>query len=168
MLIHDFDMLCFLFGPMVPESVYAMGHAYDPDIKSIPDFDTVMVNIQYPNGLMCCIDTSRISAYGYDQRIEVFGENGMAIAENERDSTVQLYTETGMHLDKIQHSFPQRYKESYLAEMEQFANGIQTNRLYSVSKQECVLSHLIADAAHESAISECPIQFKSTYGNLLS
>ncbi len=168
MLIHDFDMLSFLLGPLIPESIYAMGHCYDPAIRNIPDFDTVMVNLYYPNGLMCCIDTSRTAAYGYDQRIEVFADKGMAIAENEKNSTVRLFTETGMHLDKIQHSFPQRYKESYLNEMVQFAKGIHTKQLYSVTRQECILSHLIAEAAYESATSFSPVKFQSNYESLLS
>ena len=87
MLIHDFDMLIYLLGLRVPESVYAIGYAYDQEIGNLSDFDTVLVTLKYPDGLMCAIDTSRIAVYGYDQRIELFGEKGMAIAENQRNDT---------------------------------------------------------------------------------
>ena len=82
MLIHDFDMLIFLLGGEPPISVFAYGHAYDEDIRKIPDLDTVMVILKYKTGLICSIDTSRNAIYGYDQRLEIFGGGGMAIAEN--------------------------------------------------------------------------------------
>ena len=38
MLIHDFDMLVYMLGTQVPESIAAFGHAYDPKIKETPRF----------------------------------------------------------------------------------------------------------------------------------
>ena len=67
--------------------------------------------------MVCSIDTSRISAYGYDQRIEVFGEKGMAVVENERNHGVKLYTENGEDQSVFKHSFPQRYPKAYLDEI---------------------------------------------------
>ncbi|MFT5020011.1 MAG: myo-inositol 2-dehydrogenase/D-chiro-inositol 1-dehydrogenase, partial [Polaribacter sp.] len=125
MLIHDFDMLMFLFGPKVPESVFAAGHAYDSTIAGFNDYDTVLVSIKYSDGLVCSIDTSRTSAYGYDQRIEVFGEHGMATVDNERNNTVNVYTDKGANHEPFNFSFPQRYKEAYLEELKQFALGIE-------------------------------------------
>ncbi|MDA0194075.1 MAG: Gfo/Idh/MocA family oxidoreductase [Bacteroidetes bacterium] len=159
MLIHDFDMLIYLLGYKIPESVFAFGHAYDNDIASIPDFDTVLVTIKYPDGLICSIDTSRISVYGYDQRIELFGDLGMAIAENQRDSTVNLYTSAGTIQRPINYSFPQRYRESYYKEIEGFANEIDNKILYNVSRKECILGHVIANAAHESATTNTVVDF---------
>lgn len=167
MLIHDFDMLTYLMGPQIPTTVFAVGHAYDPEIERIPDLDTVMVNLQYPTGLVCSIDTSRISAYGYDQRIEVFGTMGMAIAENERDSSIQLYTSEGQQSGKVQHSFPQRYRDAYLREMIRFIEGIRTGVPYTVTRKECILSHLIANAAHRSVQEGVPVRFADEYGYLI-
>lgn len=153
MLIHDFDMLLYLLDGKKPESIFAYGHAYDPEIKAIPDFDTVMVSLKYADGLICNVDTSRIAAYGYDQRIELFGEKGMVVADNQRNSSVQLHTATGMQLDAINYSFPQRYKDSYLLEIADFTKGILTGKKQNVSKEECLLGHSMADAAHASAMT---------------
>ncbi|MCH2082491.1 MAG: Gfo/Idh/MocA family oxidoreductase [Saprospiraceae bacterium] len=161
MLIHDFDMLIFLLGTRVPKSVFAFGHAYDENISTIPDFDTALVTIKYDKGLICSIDTSRTAIYGYDQRLELFGEHGMAIAENERNHSVQLHTAEGMYIAPINHSFPQRYKAAYATEMADFGNGILNQQLNNVTKKECVLGHLLANAAHQSAISGQAIDFEN-------
>ena len=168
MLIHDFDMLQFLLGYKIPISVFAYGHAYDPDIKKIPDFDTVLVTLKYADGLMCSIDTSRIAAYGYDQRIELFGEEGMAIAENQKDNTVEVHTHAGSHQNPINYSFPQRYKGAYLEEISDFVNGLQTGKNHNITEKQCLLGHLIADAAHESAITNSVIDFHEKYKEELS
>lgn len=160
MLIHDFDMLMFLFGAKQPETVFAAGHAYDETIASYNDHDTVMVTIKYPDGLVCSIDTSRIAAYGYDQRIEVFGKNGMATVENERNNSVNVYTEKGGSHEPYNYSFPQRYKDAYFEEMVQFADGIRNGKLTNVAHAECVLSHQLADAALESIKTGKVVRYK--------
>ena len=167
MLIHDFDMLQFLLGYQIPTSVYALAHTYDPEIEKINDFDTVLVTIKYPNGLICSIDTSRIAVYGYDQRIELFAENGMAIAENERNDSVEIHTKKGAFRSPIKHSFPQRYKEAYLKEIVDFVEGIKKGKLNNVPKKQCLLGHLIADAAYDSSISNSVVQFGEKYAGKL-
>ena len=158
MLIHDFDMLLFLLEGRKPESIFAYGHTHDEEIKAIPDFDTVMVSLKYTDGLIVNIDTSRIAAYGYDQRIELFGEQGMAIADNQRNSSVQLHTASGTLLEPINYSFPQRYKESYLMEIADFVQGILEGKRNNVSKEDCLLGHALAEAAHKSATTQQVIQ----------
>ncbi|MEX0288062.1 MAG: Gfo/Idh/MocA family oxidoreductase [Flavobacteriaceae bacterium] len=168
MLIHDFDMLQFLLGYKIPESVSAFGHAYDPDIEAIPDLDTVVVNLKYDDGLICTIDTSRTAVYGYDQRIELFAEKGMSMAENQRENTVEVHTSEGSLKAPANYSFPQRYKAAYAEEIADFVNGIQNNRLYNVSRDQCLLGHLIADAAHEAVVTNAVVDFQKKYGKELS
>ena len=160
MLIHDFDMLIFLLGNEPPTSIFAYGHAYDEDIRNIPDLDTVMVILKYKTGLICSIDTSRNAIYGYDQRLEIFGEGGMAIAENERNHTVQMHTSQGMEVPAINESFPERYKEAYTAEIEDFAKALSQGQLTNVPRNECILGHLLANAAHRSVETGAPVDFE--------
>jgi len=119
MLCHDFDMIHFL-SDQIPEEVYAIGHCYEPLIKEFNDIDTVMVTMKFKSGLMATVDCSRTAPYGYDQRVEVLGEKGMAIAQNEESSTVMVATEQG-HLHPPAHwSFPERYKHTYTTELAEF------------------------------------------------
>ena len=112
MLIHDFDMLDFLSGGQVPESVTATGHSYHPEIKAMGDVDTCAVMFKYSSGLIAMVDTSRDASYGYDQRIEAFGAKGMLTAKNELTSTVELAQADGHRMPQAMHSFPQRYLQA--------------------------------------------------------
>ena len=159
MLIHDFDMLMFLFGAKVPESVFAIGHAYDTTIAGFNDYDTVLVSIKYADGLVCSIDTSRTATYGYDQRIEVFGENGMATVANERNNSVNVFTKDGGSHEPFNHSFPERYKDAYLEELKHFSIGMEKGIHSNVAQDECVLSHQLADAALEAIQTGLVVDF---------
>ena len=167
MLIHDFDMLQFLLGEQIPEAVAAFGHAYDEEIKKIPDYDTVLVTLKYSDGLICAIDTSRTSAFGYDQRVELFAENGMAIAENQKNDTVEVHTLEGRYQNPINYSFPDRYRQAYKKEIESFVAESTSGKKLNVSKNQCLISHLIAEAALISAIEKRVIDFKTTYAKQL-
>lgn len=156
MLIHDFDMLIFLLGKEPPISVFA----YDDEIRGIPDLDTVMVILKYKTGLICSIDTSRNATYGYDQRLEIFGEGGMAIAENERNHTVQMHTSKGMEVSAINEPFPERYKDAYAAEIADFGKALTEDRLTNVPRDECLLGHLLANAAHQSVQTRNAVDFE--------
>lgn len=120
MLIHDFDMQDWLTGGQVPDTITSTGHAYHPEIKKMDDLDTVAVLAQYPNGEITMTDTCRDAAYGYDQRVEVFGEKGMLTARNEVLNTVELATKDGHLVPPAMWSFPQRYKHAYMVEIAEF------------------------------------------------
>mmetsp|Transcript_8046 Transcript_8046/g.18480 ORF Transcript_8046/g.18480 Transcript_8046/m.18480 type:complete len:350 (+) Transcript_8046:114-1163(+) len=124
MLIHDFDMLDFLTG-QVPLSVTAVGHCYNSEIASMGDADTAAVLLKYPSGLIAMVDTCREAAYGYDQRIEAFGERGMLTAKNEMTSTVELATGLGHLAPPAMYSFPQRYSQAYQTELLEFVELVR-------------------------------------------
>ena len=48
MLIHDFDMLDFLSGGQVPESVTSVGHCYNPEIQAMGAFRHLSVAVSLP------------------------------------------------------------------------------------------------------------------------
>lgn len=62
------------------------------------------------------IDNSRRAAYGYDQRVEVFGSLEWAADENDGDTTVRVSTVDGVVSDKPQFFFLERYMGSFIAE----------------------------------------------------
>ena len=78
MTIHDFDMARFVVGSEVVE-VFARGSVrIDPAFAEADDVDTAVVTLVHENGCLTTIDNSRQAVYGYDQRVEVFGSEGMA------------------------------------------------------------------------------------------
>ena len=68
--VHDIDILCWIVGEE-PVGVFAQGSAFDPDIASIGDVDTIVVTLRFPSGALAVSDLSRHSSYGYDMRLEV-------------------------------------------------------------------------------------------------
>jgi len=163
MLIHDFDTMLFLLGVKAPKTINVLAKAYDDKIAAMDDYDTVLVTMQFDDGLIYTIDTSRTSVYGYDQRIEVFGSAGMITADNELDNSLSIYTKDGIKQSPTRYSFPQRYKNAYLGELEHFEQSIRNGELWNVTKEEAVLSHLIADAGYVSAREGRIVNFKSEY-----
>ena len=77
MMIHDFDMACWLFGA-VPARVTAVGSSIvDPAIGAAGDVDTAVVTLSFADGRIAVIKNSRRAVYGYDQRIELLGSEGL-------------------------------------------------------------------------------------------
>ena len=109
MLCHDFDMIHFLSG-QVPVEVYTTAHCYSQEIAAMDDVDTVVTTLTYASGLIATVDCSRTAPYGYDQRVEVFGDQGMATAQNQTESSVEVATSVGVLSAPAQRSFPERYR----------------------------------------------------------
>jgi len=120
MTIHDFDMARFLIGSEV-EEVFSLGDVMiDPTIREIGDLDTVLVTLSFNNGAMGSIDNSRRAVYGYDQRVEVFGSEGMIAISNDTPNTACISTATCIQEDLPLFFFMERYSDSYVTEMKEF------------------------------------------------
>ena len=90
MMIHDFDMARYVMNSEVVE-VFAYGTTLiDSSIQEVNDVDTAIVTLKFANGALGVIDNSRQAVYGYDQRVEVFGEKGAVAADNCCPTTVQV------------------------------------------------------------------------------
>jgi myo-inositol 2-dehydrogenase/D-chiro-inositol 1-dehydrogenase len=87
MTIHDFDMARYLIGSEVEEVYVAAGVMVDPAIGAAGDVDTAVITLRFKNGVIGTIDNSRQAAYGYDQRVEVFGSGGAVSADNNYPNT---------------------------------------------------------------------------------
>ena len=152
MAIHDFDMARFLFGEE-PVEVTAMGAVLvDPKIGEIGDYDEVMAVLRMESGALCHINCSRRCAYGYDQRIELFGENGMLVSENPTTTNVSRHTAASTSARaRLHHFFIERYAESYLLEINAFVDAVESGVAPSPSFEDGRRALVLADAAVESA-----------------
>jgi myo-inositol 2-dehydrogenase/D-chiro-inositol 1-dehydrogenase len=124
--VHDFDMARYVTGNEVAE-VYARGEARDdPRVGKVGDFDTAVVVLRHSDGTLTTIDNSRRAVYGYDQRVEAFGSNGVAVSENPLVHTGVLRTAEGTRTPPLPHFFLERYLPSYIAEWEAFENAVRS------------------------------------------
>ena len=77
MTIHDFDMVRFLLGEEISAVTVTGSVLVDPEIGALGDFDTASALLETASGKQCSVSNSRRATYGYDQRIEVHGSDGM-------------------------------------------------------------------------------------------
>ncbi|HYZ64694.1 MAG TPA: inositol 2-dehydrogenase [Acetobacteraceae bacterium] len=151
MTIHDFDMARYLAGEIA--EVFAAGaNLVDPAIGEAGDFDAGMVVMRAASGALVHVNNSRRCAYGYDQRVEVFGAAGMLHAGNRHDTTVEAWTAQGTHMaDPVQDFFIERYAEAYRAEIDHFVGCIETGAAPLAGFADGRAALALADAAVESA-----------------
>jgi myo-inositol 2-dehydrogenase / D-chiro-inositol 1-dehydrogenase len=158
MTIHDFDMARFLIGTDVKE-VYAKADVLvDPVFNKVGDWDTAVVTLSFENGAIGTIDNSRKAVYGYDQRVEVFGSEGMVATKNKTPDAHVHLDQTGTHSSLPLHFFLERYADSYLTEMRVFVDAIRNKKPVPVTGKDGLMSVAIALAATRSAKENRPVE----------
>ncbi len=157
MMIHDFDMARFLMGEEFAR-LHAVGaNLVDPEIEAAGDVDTAAVVLTTASGQICQISNSRRAAYGYDQRIEVHGAEGMLRAENQLETTVELATADGFVRSPAQHFFLERYQTAYLAEMAAFVAAVGSGAAPDPGIRDGLAAQILADAASLAQQSGQPV-----------
>lgn len=150
MTIHDFDMARFVAGSEVKE-VYTTGAALvNPEIASVGDVDTALIQLTFENGALGIIDNSRQAVYGYDQRIEAFGSKGSAESNNETETRVKFSSSESVSEDQPLHFFLERYNDAYIDEVQQFFTAIQSGSAVPCTFEDGIMAQRIAAAAKES------------------
>ena len=152
MTIHDFDMARFIVDKEIDE-IYVKGEALiDQEIHKVGDIDTAVVVMKYSDSTIAVIDNSRKAAYGYDQRIEVFGSKGMIQANNVKVDTSKLYNQNGIISSLPMDFFLERYMEAYKIEIQHFVDSVVNNRQVSVTGIDGYKSLQIGLAAKKSLL----------------
>lgn len=157
MAIHDFDMARYLMKGEVVE-VFARGAVLvDPEIAEAGDIDTAITTLSFDDGSMAVIDNCRQAAYGYDQRVEIFGSKGMAKAENNKPDSHELSNSHGIHSALPLYFYLERYTASYLKEIEMFLASIKTGVEVPVSGSDGIMAMAMAMAAGISLKENRPV-----------
>lgn len=160
MTIHDFDMVRYLSGSEVVEVYANAAVLVDPDIGQAGDVDTALITLKFKNGAIGVIDNSRRAAYGYDQRVEVFGSQGSLAALNDTPTNVVYSNSEAICTDKPKYFFLERYQDSFVAELAEFFDCIVNDKQPSVSGKDGLMSVLIALAAKKSFEEKRPVQLE--------
>jgi myo-inositol 2-dehydrogenase/D-chiro-inositol 1-dehydrogenase len=158
MTIHDFDMARYLMGSEVTEVYTRASVMVDPVFAKAGDFDTAVTTLTFENGAYAMIDNSRQAIYGYDQRVEMFGSEGMVTVTNNTPDTHILCDRAGIHTSLPLNFFLERYTESYLREMRAFVDAVQNDTPVPVGGEDGFRAAVIALAARKSAIENRPVK----------
>ena len=153
MMIHDIDMAVFLMGSL-PDSVMATGSVLtDPEIAGLGDFDSASAILIWEDGRQVTISNSRRAVYGYDQRIEIHGAEGMVQAHNERPVNIEIAKHTGYQTAPLHDFFMTRYVAAYANEIDAFISMITGEKPDIPTGQDGLNALVIADCAVQSADS---------------
>ena len=112
-----------------------------------------MVMLRTASGTMCQIANSRRCAFGYDQRIEVFGSKGALSAANHTSTSVTLARENGFTTEPALPFFLEHYAAAYRLELEDFLNALQGKKVELATGEDGRRALKLADAAQASLVT---------------
>jgi myo-inositol 2-dehydrogenase/D-chiro-inositol 1-dehydrogenase len=144
MAIHDLDIARWMMsacGPNEPVKIYATGSCQvDEEILQLKDsnpseaIDTANILIEFQSGSSATIQVCRRATYGYDQRVEVFGKEGLVKHDNHFPSAAQKWNGTAVAQADMPHNFfMTRYKDAYKNETAAFCDILLNNKEVSPS-----------------------------------
>lgn len=155
-VVHDLDLVCQVAGE-APSEVFTFANSFVSEIAAVGDVDNVVISLRFPSGLLGSIDVNRKSSYGYDQRLEVFGSEGMLQVENQAQTSVRRARAAGSQHAPIDASFPTRYREAYRLELECFLECVRGKCEVPVRHAEVRENHCLASAAERSWREGIPV-----------
>ncbi len=155
---HDFDMVRYQAGSDI-EEIYLQGSVLiDPKLAEMNDLDTLTASCRLANGGLALIDESREAVYGYDQRVEVFGDKGMLKAENVSESTVEYYSDTDVSMKKPLDYYLNRFKAAYIYEKECFVDSVLNDKPVICKGEDALIAMKCCIAAQKSYATGKPVK----------
>src|SRR5687768_13498153 len=156
--IHFFDMLRWLANED-PVEVYATGAALvDPAIGEAGDVDTSMLILKFPSGAMCHINCSRRAEYGYDERVELFGSQGMAVSRRKPRREVSFYKGDSIISDGMYPGWFERMEPTFYQALDAFIKALEGEETEYPNLMDGLKAQMIAEAAIESLQSNVPVK----------
>ena len=155
MTIHDFDLARFMLGDEPVEVFAVAGALIDPELgRTLNEVDTAMIVMRTADGKQCHINNSRTAVYGYDQRIELLGSEGMILSDNRKAHETRRFSAASTEAaEPYLHFFIERYHEAFMAEIAAFVDCIEQGTKPEVGFEDGRKALLLAEAAYRS-ISE--------------
>jgi myo-inositol 2-dehydrogenase/D-chiro-inositol 1-dehydrogenase len=158
MTIHDLDLARWFLGEIV--EVQATGqNVIDPRVAQIGDIDAATLVLRSASGAVATVVNSRRCAFGYDQRIELFGAEGMLQAFNQAPTSIRTTLATSTDAgDRYQDFFLERYTDAYRRELAAFASAIAAGSTLTPSLDDGVAALELAEAAGVSLASRTAVR----------
>lgn len=158
--VHDIDFVCNLVGEY-PTKVYAFGTSLSPELREVNVMDKASVWLEFEtSGVICTMDLSRSALYGYDQRIEVSGEMGMLQVLNPAKTSLVASSISGVTSDVLSHSFPERFHDAYLHELDHFVDVLQGKAPPLVHWNAARMATIVSEAARIAAVEKKVVTLK--------
>ncbi len=145
MTIHDFDLVRFYLGKdKIKEIFSSASNISNKNFNKINDYELATCVLKSKSGVISIINNSRHCSFGYDQRVEIFGDKGMLISGNKRKYNF----------------FIDRYKSAYKLQLEDLLNLVKKNKKPRASFDDGEKALVLANAAYKSLRSKKAIRIK--------
>ncbi len=150
MAIHDIDLCRWFLGSEATE-VYALGATFKhPEFKEAGDDETAIAMYKFANGAMAMVHVGRTAPYGYHVETEIVGTEGtIRISAVPEKNLATVYGPNGVCTECVG-SFPERFDEAYLIEMEEFVDCALNGKQPGVSVYDGTKSTAIGYATTEA------------------
>ena len=156
--IHFFDMLRWLANED-PIEIYATGAALvDSAIGEAGDVDTSMLILKFPSGALCHINCSRRTNYGYDERVELFGSQGMAVSRRKPRREVSFYKGESVISDGMYPGWFERMEPTFYQALDAFIKTLEGEETEYPNLMDGLKAQMIAEAAIESLQTNMPVK----------
>ena len=136
---HDWDTVRWLMGSDY-ERVYTEVANFKGEANHVETtnfYDNVLVNIHLESGGLGMISGICPCGYGYDARVEIYGEKGiMQIGELQGQAVVVCTDRDQGLITPIYRTWPERFAWGYINEMEHFIQSIQNQTAPKVGGKE--------------------------------
>lgn len=136
MAVHDIDLARWFTGSE-PETVYAMGGCYaHEEFAQFKDGDNVSALMKFNNDTMVFLFAGRTAPHGYNVETEIIGTKGiLRIASVPQKNHVEILDNYGVRRE-CSENFIERFEDSYLNEIQEFADCINEGRKPEVSAHD--------------------------------
>lgn len=148
--VHFFDLARWLAGAD-PVEVFAAGSALaDPRLEAYGDVDTSVATLRLPGGALVQVDCTRRIGYGYDERLEVLGSDGLVEAGRHRTGSVLRYSAGAVVEDGMDRGWFERVRPTYAAALDHFVRALERGEDPTPTLADGLKAQAIAEAATAS------------------
>jgi myo-inositol 2-dehydrogenase/D-chiro-inositol 1-dehydrogenase len=156
MSVHDLDLARFLVGEVEQVSAWA-SVLIDERFAKANDADTAVTLLQFKNGVLGVVETSRRSNWGYDIRTEVAGSLGKVVVEAPQKTPLLFAKDFGSSFDHFE-NFPDRFEVGYRLELEAFFSALREGRTPTPGPEDALESLRLALAVTKSWREKRPVK----------
>ena len=119
--------------------------------KFLLDLALATAVMKSQKGVQCIITNSRYCSFGYDQRVELFGDKGMIISDNQRDLETSLYSKNLTNgKQSFKNFFIERYSEAFKNQLNDLARFCKKNIKPRANFEDGRMSVILAETANKS------------------
>ncbi|MSU91277.1 inositol 2-dehydrogenase [Rhodobacteraceae bacterium 2CG4] len=153
MTIHDFDLARYVLGGDEVVEVFAhAGALIDPERGArLDEVDCAMILMRTASGAQVLINNARQAPYGYDQRLEAVGPQGMLQSTNRTPHGLTRFTADATAAGAgYEPFFIERYAQAFRAQLDSFLQTARTGGDAEVGFEDGRRALLLAEAAYAS------------------